>query len=596
MKSLTELWTRVREDLGSQCDTSDLLADIKTVSRRTEEEGLGFLTLTLPQFCSDFERSLELGLVSSDLFLSFKKRGGLPAFLSGFLRRIFDGHGRLRDDADVVAIATIRQLTLIFKKIEIEPSPKRVEAAIRSYRTTDSELGSMNLPLSPGLSRCFAVLFGDMLRILDRKIENHELSGKHGPGAVFEGKVGNQKFSHLEWPESLDSVLPGVGNIVPNWRYLPDISFVDDDAVPPVRVVTVPKTQKGPRVIAVEPIVRQFAQQALWQEIPGALRYCPFPKIIGFRDQETNRELARKGSRDRSLATIDLSEASDRVHWDLVQYLFADYPNVLDFLEASRSRFSLLPNGELIELSKFASMGSALCFPVESMVFATICAYAVMRDIQPEKSGASIRVFGDDIIIPSDWYTSVVEELEAFGLKVNTEKSFVQGDFRESCGGDYFRGTDVTPIRVKHLFDSRDWRTATGLPNTVSVQNRLYESGLFRAASYLADYVERNCKSRLPSVNPWETGLISSEINFLAWFRDENSLTTRIHPGRFALQVKTLHLSKPEFDSELDGVAALMKCLSNDWSDPVYSRHLVQYGRGRVANMKRGWVDSSTAG
>lgn len=591
MKSLTELWCRVCEDLAPLCDSSDVRADIAYARCRVEKEGFAFMALTLPAYATDFERSLELGCISSDLFRGFRRRGGLPAFLSGFLRRIFDTRGRLLTSPDPNAVRAVRQLTLLFKKVETDIAPEKARLAIDGYRKTDRQLGEVKLPLDPSLSVVFATLFGPMLNVLDRKISSFELVGRHGPGAVAEGLMGNEKFSILEWPESIDSVLPAVGSIVPSWRYGTEISFVSDEQVRPAKVVLVPKTFKGPRVIAEEPVCKQFAQQALWREIPPSLKYCPFPKIIGFSDQEVNRDLARKGSIDGSLATLDLSEASDRVHWDLVQYLFVDYPHILDYLEATRSSVSVLPDGSTVELNKFASMGSALCFPIEAMVFATIIAWSAQKAGfgNPLETGASIRVFGDDIIVPGEWNTSVVRDLEAFGLKVNENKSFSQGFFRESCGGDYFRGADVTPIRLKHLPTREHWRNATWLTNTASVQNRLFERGLYSAAAYLREWAERSTHCKLPAVNPWSAGSQFGN-SVLCWYADEDLHTSRMNRGLQKPQVLTLVLRAPSHKAELDGLGALQKCLTADWSDPTSKGHLLRFGRGHDASMIRDWV------
>lgn len=63
--------------------------------------------------------------------------------------------------------------------------------------------------------------------------------------------------------------------------------------------------------------------------------------------------------------------------------------------------------------------------------------------------GRTVSVFGDDIICPTDCAKSVTAALVFFGFKLNEEKSFVSGKFRESCGGDYFKGLDMRPHYLK---------------------------------------------------------------------------------------------------------------------------------------------------
>jgi hypothetical protein len=68
----------------------------------------------------------------------------------------------------------------------------------------------------------------------------------------------------------------------------------------------------------------------------------------------------------------------------------------------------------------------------------------------------------------------VIRLLDLLGFEVNSNKSFVEGVFRESCGRDYFRGRDVRGVYVKRLesVESRYavinalnvWSAKTGIP------------------------------------------------------------------------------------------------------------------------------------
>jgi hypothetical protein len=61
-----------------------------------------------------------------------------------------------------------------------------------------------------------------------------------------------------------------------------------------------------------------------------------------------------------------------------------------------------------------------------------------------------VCIFGDDIIIPVDHVDRTIGLIEAVGFKVNSQKSYVKGPFRESCGVDCYSGVNVTPVRVKN--------------------------------------------------------------------------------------------------------------------------------------------------
>ena len=116
MKSHIALLKQLLNDISNWCCTSTS-RDFETVTRRLEHEGNSFLTITLPAFCQDFERGLELGRVSSSSFCGFHKRRALPQFLGGLLRMVFDSEsGVLLKETNIHAIFAIRQFCLFFQK------------------------------------------------------------------------------------------------------------------------------------------------------------------------------------------------------------------------------------------------------------------------------------------------------------------------------------------------------------------------------------------------------------------------------------------------------------------------------------------------
>nr|QXN75356.1 MAG: RNA-dependent RNA polymerase [Grapevine-associated levi-like virus 4] len=194
---------------------------------------------------------------------------------------------------------------------------------------------------------------------------------------------------------------------------------------------------------------------------------------------------------------MDLSEASDRVSLRLVQRIFAR-SNILPYLEDGRSLSATLPNGDNILLKKFASMGSALCFPVEAMVFYTLLQACLHRFHGRVPSSRSIRefsklidVYGDDIIIPSGYVAIVAEYLESYGLKVNRSKTFSRSHFRESCGGDFYKGIAVKPVYAREVLPDRrqDWDAATTF-SWADTSDQFYEQGLWRTAQLIRDQIQ----------------------------------------------------------------------------------------------------------
>jgi hypothetical protein len=226
----------------------------------------------------------------------------------------------------------------------------------------------------------------------------------------------------------------------------------------------------------------QYAQQGLKRELYELIGRGPLSKVLGFQDQERNRRMAKSASIHQDLATLDLSEASDRVHWYLVYEILKDWPHLWDFVWNTRSRSADVPFYGVLPLQKFASMGSALTFPIEAIVFTTISVAAIEQTVhhrlQVGDLPGRVSVYGDDIIVPVNTVDSVIEWLEHFGAKVNRRKSFWNGKFRESCGAEFYGGTDVSVVRMRsELPSSRS--DAAEIAGLVDFRNRAYKAGLW---------------------------------------------------------------------------------------------------------------------
>lgn len=211
------------------------------------------------------------------------------------------------------------------------------------------------------------------------------------------------------------------------------------------KVVTVPKNAKTDRVIAIEPCMNIFIQKGIGGVIRRRLRKVG----INLNDQSKNQELARAGSIDDDLVTIDLSSASDTISYEVVKALLP--PDWFDALCACRSEKGVLPSGEVVLYRKFSSMGNGFTFELESLIFWAIC--SAVRSLNGE-SDRRLAIYGDDIIVPTGMAAELVTMLQFFGFTVNTKKSHLSGPFRESCGKHFFLGDDVTPIYVRESVDS----------------------------------------------------------------------------------------------------------------------------------------------
>jgi hypothetical protein len=119
-------------------------------------------------------------------------------------------------------------------------------------------------------------------------------------------------------------------------------------------------------------------------------------------------------------------------------------------------------------------MGNGFTFELESLIFFAIASCSCDAGI--------VSVYGDDIIVPSQYATDVMKNLEMCGFSLNWDKSFIDGPFRESCGGDYFEGFDIRPVYVTGLLSIKE---------LYRLHNFFYTKGEHRLVSILVDYIPR---------------------------------------------------------------------------------------------------------
>ncbi len=617
MKSLLNLWRRLADELASMCHTSTA-RDFVTVSRRVENEGLSFLTITLPAFCKSFERSLDEGRIADGAFARFKcDSAGRPLFLGGFLQQVFDDNGNIRDVEEglVDCVYAVRQLSGMFGKAELDCSIERQVAAFHAFFDTDHEIGVANEDsgeILQDFSRIATLLFAPVLQQVDESIYYSELKPKHGPGAVADRLRGNAKYDLVYWPDRLETVFSYFEYGIPNLRYhtrSDRVNFASENQEIPSRVLMVPKTLKSPRIIAAEPASLQWMQQAIAGKLVPALEDSWIGSMIGFTSQEPNRRLAREGSLHGHLATLDMSEASDRVSLRQALALGENFPNFREALSATRSQFAEFAHPETgypvsIRMNKFASMGSALCFPIEAMAFLAATFVGIERyllskgartqltrkDIKSFRD--TVRVYGDDIIVPVDCVVHVLDVFARLGWKTNVDKSFWTGMFRESCGGDYFAGTDVTIIRYRKMESSKHGK-AQKIAGLVAFRNQLYWRGMWQTCAYLDNRIALMLHGHYPVIKPTssllgrETSLPVGDLHFSDWGKDRSS---RSYGARFNAMhsplVRGWVLVEKIPDNPASEVGSLLKCLLASHEDP---KHLLLSGRPLVVDIKLRW-------
>jgi hypothetical protein len=457
-------------------------ADLSVFADRAQHEGLSFLTVVLPLLGKAIDRfhSTQEWSPPSEFALDADLN---PKFLGKAIKAARKG--------DSVAVDCVRQLSYVFYKLEVDYDDALVESFLSQFRNTDRDLDSWESVLSPIPLNCDTTpetallvvapegrLLADHLDLMGRIIGNVlrkadplDIRPTHGSGATACRTKNWDKWHCLRYYPKLDQVFPYADFFFYNFSHLVDeLEKLEEasESVAMARVVLVPKDSRGPRVISCEPAELMYIQQGLMRKLYQTLEthYLTNGRI-NFTDQSVNKELARLGSLNddpiTGYATLDMKDASDRVSLKLVQRVFPE--RWVEALEACRSEFTMLPDKTVIKLNKFAPMGSACCFPVEALVFwASAMATQIRVHEQSKELGdrkrhkdvgdyfkhlRDVYVYGDDIILAPELAAEVIGDLEKIGLLVNRTKSFTKGPFRESCGGDYHHGYDVTPIRYR---------------------------------------------------------------------------------------------------------------------------------------------------
>lgn len=309
-----------------------------------------------------------------------------------------------------------------------------------------------------------------------------------GPGASLASKSFNfyTKLFDSELSSTSESLYALYGHAIRNHPVWLDAEHMrrqihGNRVVVGNRLSFVPKTSDISRSICTEPTLNMLFQKGIGSFLESLL----IERLgINLSTQPLiNRRMAKMGSIDGSFGTIDLSSASDSISLHLLKEILPKY--FLHWLEIARSPSVVYPDGETSELYMVSSMGNGFTFPLETLLFATIvvACYRVkgIKPLRSAKNLGNMAVFGDDIIVRKDCYEFVTDSLKNFGFLVNDSKSFNTGDFRESCGEDYFRGHDIRGVYCKSLSNKADvysltnrlvrWTAKSGvfLPKTLSI-------------------------------------------------------------------------------------------------------------------------------
>lgn len=539
----------------------DLSEDKAYILSRLSNEGFPFLAQVLPTI----DKSLLAWIEAGEDTVPTCGESFNPSFFRRYLNALHLGENSVYRAS---LIRGLRQLSKLFYKVEVPFSDEAIQLAAEGFIERDEELRYVEIPHGEPWFEDARWLVWCLLGHYNLHSLKCECNPKHGPGAVSTGEKGPRKWLFqrysADWHffEPLDALFHQ-GRYSPIPEICPDLV---QDTRPTSELVAVPKDSRGPRLICSEPLEMQYLQQWFLRIFNRAIEHSKFRGELSMSDQERNQRLACDSSVTGEYATIDLKDASDRVSLPLVASLFpSEWWENIRRLRSTHSRVL----GKLVELNKFAPMGSAICFPVEE-----ICFWAIARAVTAQvlgcrpHAGRLVSVFGDDLIVPRAAYQPVCEALESVGLKVNANKCFVHGRFRESCGVDAYQGIVVTPTYAKHHFPS-SWKDPKGLPNWVSVHNHLHEWGFFETSLAVKEELLKVapllCGSHVGATALDQTEAIKSNKRL-------QSSRNKRHPNYQRSEVRTYELTSARLPFG-EGIARLRRSLISpvgDSGDPGF--------------------------
>lgn len=471
---------------------ADATLDCLTIENRFAAEGLGFATKTLPTLVEGLLNIYE-GRQAS--FPQFRKKRGTEHPV--FLHRLF--HLAITS-TDVGlkgrAFDIIYTLSVAFKKFKGDYPKDVLLKQFSDFVKTDKELDELDL----FEETTYSILEGAraFIRNIVKDVTLDHVRGflpRPGPGATNTPTKKTERYRPRVLYKQINDVLD-----YQEWWYptlwdacLRSREFLQlhKNAVkePVARFKFVPKTWNKPRGICIEENEMQVMQQAVRVMLYDLIDRLLYPNIA-LSEQSVNALLALLSSETQEDATIDMSEASDRISRELVSWLFQDNQEFHDVLMALSTRWVKPPSEvedefkELIRINKYAPMGSALCFPVMSLVHIALVrsiiehgAYKTnMQDLLNR-----VHVYGDDIVLPSETVEDVYAWLPKFGMKLNKTKSFYRSHFRESCGIHALHGKDVTPVYIKY---SPYHNNAKAIASAYATEEQLHKKGFTTAAYF----------------------------------------------------------------------------------------------------------------
>lgn len=266
-------------------------------------------------------------------------------------------------------------------------------------------------------------------------------------------------FRDLRYP------LPG-GNFGPRRFFTPEMRLV-------------PKKFDVSRAIFPEDTEMSYYAHGTLKALRRMLDRNGSAKFINEDDQSVNREFARSGSQTGLWATIDMSSASDTISKALAFAVFPRwYHPILENTCSRYFKYTHLNKTRERKLFTLYTSGNPMTWLTESTWFlaagrvaASLCGF--------EHPEFCVFVYGDDMIVRVEAFDATVELLECLGHTVNKRKSYGSGIFRESCGGWYVQGENITPVYWPRAEVSAE--LTDSLLSLIELQHKFFASGLTTA-------------------------------------------------------------------------------------------------------------------
>lgn len=302
----------------------------------------------------------------------------------------------------------------------------------------------------------------------------------------------------------------------------------------------VPKNAKTDRTIEIQPLLNTFVQLGIGSFMKRRLVNAG----INLYDQGINQNRARVASLTTGTATLDFSSASDRIARNLIRDLLPfEWFSLLEDWRCGTVRYKNLR----FETEKFSAMGNGYTFELESVIFYALT-WATFRAFDIPFRDSDITIFGDDLICPAAGLIPLGQTFEAVGFKLNSSKSFADGPFRESCGGDFLHGVNVRPCYIK----SRLTQAAL-----VTLHNFFYRRGEYEVAATICDQIDGRFKLFGPDL--YGDGHLLGDY------------TPQIIKGRFGSFTFATHVAEVKVDED--------RFLHGDFKFPAYKAYLAETTR-----------------